>query len=158
MSLNNLELGGVSLSKDEEGAEYLKEVGVLSRFLSSSPGLDIADQRDLLMAGVLQCSSIGSSQCLDALICEYTRSNSRYDNNIEVDMESKINKSKVYQHFSYNDVEKDTITMVLFHLLSSRHIGDEVKSRIRIAAGLGKKDHCSLYTCQLNLPHSLPFA
>ena len=98
MSLNNLELGGVSLSKDEEGAEYLKEVGVLSRFLSSSPGLDIADQRDLLMAGVLQCSSIGSSQCLDALICEYTRTNSRYDNqgeyiipddnNIEVDMES----------------------------------------------------------------------
>ena len=64
----------------------------------------------------------------------------------------------IYQHFSYNDVEKDTITMVLFHLLSSRHIGDEVKSRIRIAAGLGKKDHCSLYTCQLNLPHSLPFA
>ena len=88
VSLNNLELGGVSLSKDEEGAEYLKEGGVLSRFLSSSPGLDIADQRDLLMAGVLQCSSIGSSQCLDALICEYTRSNSRYDNNIEVDMES----------------------------------------------------------------------
>ena len=95
MSLNNLELGGVSLSKDEEGAEYLKEVGVLSRFLSSSPGLDIADQRDLLMAGVLQCSSIGSSQCLDALICEYTRSNSRYDNNIEVDMESTL----LYQLF-----------------------------------------------------------
>ena len=77
MSFNDLDLIGANMDKDEEGAEYLKEVGVLSRFLSSTPGLELNDQRDLLMSGVLQCSSIGSTQCLDALVCEYTREQSR---------------------------------------------------------------------------------
>lgn len=54
-------------------------------------------------------------------------------------------------YFSYNDVEKDTVAMVLYHLLASSHIDNDVKSRIRIAAGLGRQDHCSLYTCELNL-------
>ena len=80
VSYNNLDLIGTDLARDEEGAEYLKEVGILSKFLSSNPGLDFGDQRDLLMAGVLQCSSIGSSQCLDALVCEYSRFNSRSEN------------------------------------------------------------------------------
>lgn len=77
VSFNNLDLVGADLDRDEEGAEYVREVGILSRFLASNPGLDFGDQRDLLMAGVLQCSSIGSSQCLDALVCEYSRYNSR---------------------------------------------------------------------------------
>ena len=76
-SYNNLDLMGTDLDRDEEGAEYVREVGILSRFLSSNPGLDFGDQRDLLMAGVLECSNIGSSQCLDALVCEYSRYNSR---------------------------------------------------------------------------------
>ena len=79
VSFNNLDLVGADLDRDEEGAEYVREVGILSRFLASNPGLDFGDQRDLLMAGVLQCSSIGSSQCLDALVCEYSRYNSRFE-------------------------------------------------------------------------------
>ena len=77
VSYNNLDLVGTDLDRDEEGAEYVREVGILSRFLSSNPGLDFGDQRDLLMAGVLECSNIGSSQCLDSLVCEYSRYNSR---------------------------------------------------------------------------------
>lgn len=77
VSFNNLDLIGTDLDRDAEGSEYVREVGILSRFLSSNPGLDIGDQRDQLMAGVLQCSNIGSSQCLDALVCEYSRRNSR---------------------------------------------------------------------------------
>ena len=53
---------------------------------------------------------------------------------------------------SYTEVEKDTITMVLYHLLASSHLPEEVKSRIRVAAGLGKRDHCHIFSCQLNLP------
>ena len=49
-------------------------------------------------------------------------------------------------------MEKDTITMVLYHLLASSHLPEEVKSRIRVAAGLGKRDHCHIFSCQLNLP------
>ena len=53
------------------------QVGILSRFMSATPGLELADQRDLLMANVLQCSSLGSSQCLDSLVCEFSREDSR---------------------------------------------------------------------------------
>ena len=53
--------------------DYLQEVGTLSKFITQTPGLDLNDQRDQLMSNVLQCSSIGSSQCLDALVCEYSR-------------------------------------------------------------------------------------
>ena len=45
--------------------------------MSATPGLDLVDQRDLVMAQVLQCSSIGSSQCLDSLVCEFSREASR---------------------------------------------------------------------------------
>ena len=144
VSFNNLDLIGADLDRDEEGAEYVREVGILSRFLASNPGLDFGDQRDLLMAGVLQCSSIGSSQCLDALVCEYSRYNSRFESWIPFYMLHLL-------LFSYNDVEKDTVAMVLYHLLASSHIDNDMKSRIRIAAGLGRQDHCSLYTCELNL-------
>ena len=54
-------------------------------------------------------------------------------------------------YYSYTEVEKDTITMVLYHLLASSHLPDEVKSRIRVAAGLGRKDHCQIFSCELNL-------
>ena len=60
-----------------EEVDYLNEVGVLSRFMSANPGLDLADQRDFLMSSVLQCSSLGSSQCLDSLVCEFSREHSR---------------------------------------------------------------------------------
>ena len=59
--------------------DYINEVGVLSKFMSATPELDLADQRDLLMSSVLQCSSLGSSQCLDSLVCEFSREQSRYD-------------------------------------------------------------------------------
>ena len=52
---------------------------------------------------------------------------------------------------SYNEVEKDTITMVLYHLLASSYIEEDLKSRIRIAAGLGRKNHCKVFSCQINL-------
>ena len=55
----------------------LVQVGVLSRFMSATPGLELGDQRDLLMANVLECSSLGSSQCLDSLVCEFSREASR---------------------------------------------------------------------------------
>ena len=145
VSFNNLDLIGADLDRDEEGAEYAREVGILSRFLSSTPGLDFNDQRDLLMAGVLQCSNIGSSQCLETLVCEYSRDNSRSETL------SYFRLKLLNVCFSYNDVEKDTVAMVLYHLLASSHIDSDVKSRIRIAAGLGRQDHCSLYTCELNL-------
>merc|ERR1712227_691435 len=129
VSLNNLDLIGANLEKDEEGAEYLKEVGIVSKFLANTPGIDLEDQRDSLMSNVLQCSSIGSSQCLDALVCEYSRATT-----------------------GYNEVERDTITMVLYHLLASSYIDQDIKSRIRIAAGLGKNDHCSLFSCSIQAP------
>jgi len=128
VSLNNLDLIGANLEKDEEGAEYLKEVGIVSKFLANTPGIDLEDQRDSLMSSILQCSSIGSSQCLDSLVCEYSKLQS-----------------------SYNEVEKDTITMVLYHLLASSYIEEDLKSRIRIAAGLGRKNHCKVFSCQINL-------
>ena len=53
---------------------------------------------------------------------------------------------------SYTEVEKDTITMVLYHLLASSHLADDVKSRIRVAAGLGRQDHCQIFTCELREP------
>ena len=53
--------------------------------------------------------------------------------------------------YSYTEVEKDTITMVLYHLLASSHLADDVKSRIRVAAGLGRSDHCHIFSCELNL-------
>ena len=81
VSLNDLDLIGKNLGEDEEGVEYLKEVGTLSKFLSNTPGVDLEDQRDLLMSSVLQCSSIGSSQCLDSLVCEYSKYQSRYQLN-----------------------------------------------------------------------------
>ena len=77
VSFNNLNLLGADLEPEEEGAEYMKEVGILSRFLTNTPGLDLNDQRDFLMAGILKCSSIGSTQCLDSLVCEYSREQSR---------------------------------------------------------------------------------
>jgi len=117
----------VVLDKEEEQSGWLQEVGALSRYVEDTPGLDLMDQRDMLMASVLQCSSLGSSQCLDMLVCEFSRKQS-----------------------SYNSVEKDTITMVLYHLLSSSHLPDTVKSRIRIAAGLGRQDHCHIFTCEVN--------
>ena len=78
VSLNDFDLIGKKLGKDEEVAEYLKEVGTLSKFLSNTPGVDLEDQRDFLMSSVLHCSSIGSSQCLDSLVCEYSKYQSRY--------------------------------------------------------------------------------
>ena len=45
--------------------------------MSATPGLELGDQRDLVMARVLQCSSLGSSQCLDSLVCEFSREQSR---------------------------------------------------------------------------------
>ena len=77
VSFNNLDLIGRDLDPDEEGVEYMKEVGILSNFLRNNPELDLNDQRDSLMASVLECSSIGSSQCLDSLVCEYSRQDSR---------------------------------------------------------------------------------
>ena len=50
---------------------------------------------------------------------------------------------------SYTEVEKDTITMVLYHLLASSHLEEDIKSRIRVAAGLGRKNHCHIFTCSL---------
>jgi len=117
----------VLMGKEEEQAGWLQEVGALSRYVDNTPGLDLMDQRDLLMASVVQCSSLGSSECLDLLVCEFSRPQS-----------------------SYNSVEKDTITMVLYHLLSSSHIEDTVKSRIRVAAGLGRQDHCHIFSCELD--------
>ena len=66
--------------------------------------------------------------------------------------ENKVNNKEIIiiDHFSYNSVEKDTITMVLYHLLSSSHLPDTIKSRIRIAAGLGKQNHCHIFTCEVN--------
>ena len=52
----------------------------------------------------------------------------------------------------YTEVEKDTITMVLYHLLASSHLPGDVKSRIRVAAGLGRRDHCHIYSCELREP------
>ena len=60
-----------------EDMDYLNEVNVLSKFMSANPSLDLSDQRDLVMSSVLQCSSIGSSQCLDSLVCEFSREQSR---------------------------------------------------------------------------------
>merc|ERR1711988_849339 len=119
----------ISSSIKDDDPDYLQEVGTLSRFITNTPGLDLHDQRDQLMSNVLQCSSIGSSQCLDALVCEYSRATTRY-----------------------NEVERDTITMVLYHLLASSYIDQDIKSRIRIAAGLGKNDHCSLFSCSIQAP------
>ena len=45
--------------------------------MAATPGLELGDQRDLLMANVLQCSSLGSGQCLDSLVCEFSREASR---------------------------------------------------------------------------------
>ena len=45
--------------------------------MSATPGLELGDQRDRLMANVLECSSLGSSQCLDSLVCEFSREASR---------------------------------------------------------------------------------
>lgn len=67
----------VVLDKEEEQSGWLQEVGALSRYVEDTPGLDLMDQRDMLMAGVLQCSSLGSSQCLDMLVCEFSREQSR---------------------------------------------------------------------------------
>jgi len=117
----------VVLDKEEEQSGWLQEVGALSRYVEETPGLDLMDQRDMLMASVVECSSLGSSECLDMLVCEFSRPQS-----------------------SYNSVEKDTITMVLYHLLSSSHLPDTIKSRIRIAAGLGKQNHCHIFTCEVN--------
>ena len=47
-------------------------------------------------------------------------------------------------------MEKDTITMVLYNLLSSSHLPETIKSRIRVAAGLGKQEHCHIFTCEVN--------
>merc|ERR1711892_1598998 len=115
------------MDKEEEQAGWLQEVGALSRYVEDTPGLDLMDQRDQLMASVLDCSSLGSSECLDALVCEFSRPTT-----------------------SYNSVEKDPITMVLYHLLSSSHLADTIKSRIRVAAGLGKQNHCHIFTCEVN--------
>ena len=60
-----------------EEMDYMNEVSVLSRFMSATPSLELADQRDLVMSSVLQCSSLGSSQCLDSLVCEFSREQSR---------------------------------------------------------------------------------
>lgn len=60
-----------------ENMDYVNEVNVLSKFMSANPSLDLSDQRDLVMSSVLQCSSIGSSQCLDSLVCEFSREQSR---------------------------------------------------------------------------------
>ena len=65
------------LDKEEEEAGLMQEVGALSRYVMETPGLDLMDQRDMLMANVLECSSLGSSQCLDSLVCEFSRPQSR---------------------------------------------------------------------------------
>lgn len=67
----------ISSNIKDDDPDYLQEVGTLSRFITNTPGLDLHDQRDQLMSNVLQCSSIGSSQCLDALVCEYSRATTR---------------------------------------------------------------------------------
>ena len=88
--------------------------------MNLTPGLELVDQRDQLMASLLQCSSIMPGHCLDSLVCEYSRPAT-----------------------SYTDQERQAITMVLFHLLKSKHLQESIKSRIRIAAGLGRLDSCN---------------
>ena len=66
------------MDKEEEQAGWLQEVGALSRYVEDTPGLDLMDQRDQLMASVLDCSSLGSSECLEALVCEFSRPTTRY--------------------------------------------------------------------------------
>ena len=67
-------------------------------------------------------------------------------------MEGEGDLTYLYCFHSYTEVEKDTITMVLYHLLASSHLPADVKSRIRVAAGLGRRDHCHIYSCELREP------
>merc|ERR1712224_254654 len=55
-----------------ENAELLQEIGTLSNFVSSTPGLELDDRRDLLMAQLLEYQP-AITGCLEMLVCEYSR-------------------------------------------------------------------------------------
>ena len=104
----------------------LQEVGAFSNYIKHTDGLELSDQRDLVMTSLLHCNLLGNT-CLDLLVCEFSREES-----------------------PYRGVEREAITMVLYQVMSSPRVEEGVKTRIRTAARAGKQETCHQFQCSLD--------
>lgn len=91
----------------------LKQMRVVDRYLSSLPegaGQDISAR---LTVEFLACSGLGSSTCLELLTCQYSGG-------------------------GVERVERDVVSVILYHLMSNKLLPSDLKTRLRGAAKLGR--------------------
>jgi len=105
--------------------EKLREIEVLEKYIAKVP--EHEKQQEKLMATYMSCSGYTEEEntCMERVVCEYS-----------------VTPNKMAP------LEKDTISIVLYNIMSNNYLDAEFKDRLRAAAQYGRnRGQCSAFSC-----------